>query len=131
MRFKEFLKLNESFETDYKKFIAYHQTSKLNAKKILKSGFNFKNSIQNIVWFTNNKTGIAENSNGATGSGSVLKLEININKAANWDLYEKYSLDELENLGYDGVILKEDDGTFDGFVFSPKQIKVLEVIDEI
>lgn len=130
MRFKEFLKLNESFETDYKKFIAYHQTSKLNAKKIQKSGFNFKNSIQNIIWFTNNENGIAENSTGSSGSGAILKLEININKAANWDMYEKYSLDELENLGYDGVVLKESDGTFDGFVFYPKQIKVLEVIEK-
>jgi hypothetical protein len=32
---------------------------------------------------------------------------------------------------YDGVILKEKDGTFDGFVFSPKQLKVLDFIDSV
>jgi hypothetical protein len=120
--------LKESFETDYKKFIAYHQTSKQNAEKIKRSGFNLKNALQNIVWFTNNKNGIAENSTGASGSGVVLKLEVTINKAADWDLYDDKTLDELESLGYDGVILKEKDGTFDGFVFYPKQLKVLDVI---
>lgn len=123
--------LKESFETDYTKFIAYHQTSKENANRIKRSGFNFKNSLQNIIWFTNNKNGISENSTGSSKSGSILKLEVTIKKAADWDLYDSKTLDELESLGYDGVILKEKDGTFDGFVFSPKQLKVLDVYDSV
>lgn len=123
--------VNESFETDYNKFIAYHQTSKENANRIKRSGFNFKNSLQNIIWFTNNKNGISENSTGSSKSGSILKLEVTIKKAADWDLYDSKTLDELESLGYDGVILKEKDGTFDGFVFSPKQLKVLDVVDSV
>lgn len=130
MRFKTFY-LKESFETDYRKFIAYHQTSKENADKIKRFGFNLKNTLQNIIWFTNNKNGIAENSIGANKSGAVLKLEVTINKAADWDLYDNKTLDELESLGYDGVILKESDETFDGFVFSPKQLKVISVHDSI
>jgi len=130
MQFKTFY-LKEAFETDYKKFIAYHQTSKKNADKIKRFGFNLKNALQNIIWFTNNKNGIAENSTGSSNSGVVLKLEVTIDKAADWDLYENKTLDELESLGYDGVILKESDGTFDGFVFSPKQLKVISVHDSI
>ena len=123
--------LKESFENDYTKFIAYHQTSKENANRIKRSGFNFKNSLQSIIWFTNNKNGISENSTGASKSGSILKLEVTIKKAADWDLYDDKTLDELESLGYDGVMLKEKDGTFDGFVFSPTQLKVLDVIDTV
>lgn len=123
--------LTESFENDYKKFIAYHQTSKENAKQIKRSGFNFKNAAQKILWFTNNLKGLKDESLGSANTGAILKLEVTINKAADWDLYDDKNLDELEKLGYDGVILKEKNGDFDGFVFSPKQLKVLDVIDSV
>lgn len=123
--------LVESFENDYKKFIAYHQTSKENAKQIKRSGFNFKNAAQKILWFTNNLKGLNDESLGSANTGAILKLEVTINKAADWDLYDDKNLDELEKLGYDGVILKESNGDFDGFVFSPKQLKILDVIDSV
>ncbi len=123
--------IKESFETDYKKFIAYHQTSKANAEKIKKSGFNFKNALQKIVWFTSDIQNLKDNFTGASESGVLLKLEVKIDKAADWDLYEKKTLDELFNMKYDGVILKNDDGTFDGFTFYPNQIKVLEILNSV
>jgi hypothetical protein len=123
------IKLEESFETDYKKFIAYHQTSKRNAEKILKTGFNFNTSLQKIIWFTNNIEGLKENTLGSSDTETILKLEVTTKKVADWDLYDSKHLDELQQFGYDGVILKESDGTFDGFVFSPKQLKVLGIVD--
>lgn len=119
----------ESFESDYKKFIAYHQTSKRNAEKILKTGFNFNTSLQKIIWFTNNIEGPKENTLGSSDTEAILKIEVTTKKVADWDLYDSKTLDELQQLGYDGVILKESDGTFDGFVFSPKQLKVFGIVD--
>jgi len=39
------------------------------------------------------------------------------------DEYDNLSLDELERNGFDGVILPNDHGGFEGFVFNSNQIK--------
>ena len=109
-------------------FIAYHQTSKENAEDIKKNGFNFKTSLQKIIWFTNDLNSLKNVSTGASRTGAILKLQVTIKKAADWYLYEDKTLDELQQLGYDGVILENKDKTFDGFVFSKRQIKLLDVL---
>lgn len=110
--FKQFL--TESVLT------VYHGTS-TDFKK-----FDLSNHTQKIIWFTNDLEGLKNKEKGAQGHGYILTLKVSIKNPAGWDEYEKYGLDELEHLGYDGVILKDNDGTFDGFVFKNKQVKIIK-----
>lgn len=87
--------------------------------------FDLNKHTQKIIWFTNDIEGLQKREKGAQGHGYILTLKVNIKNPASWDEYEKYGLAELEQLGYDGVILKDDDGTFDGFVFKNKQVKII------
>lgn len=97
--------------------VVYHGTS----KKF--SQFNLKKAPQPIIWFTTNKDAIASGDVGAAGKGHVMELYVSLQNPAGWKEYEKYGLGQLKGLGYDGAILPSSDGNYDGFVFSPTQIK--------
>jgi hypothetical protein len=113
--FTEWLKEN----TD-NKIIVYHSSNN-NFNK-----FNLKQAPQKIIWFTSNKEELLDNNKGAAGNKIIYTLEVSINKPAGWEEYEKYMLNTLEQLGYDGAILPDKNGEFDGFVFKPNQIKILK-----
>lgn len=85
--------------------------------------FNIKKSIMSIIWFTSNKGSIEAGEVGAAGKGHIMDLYISMQNPAGWDEYEKYGLGQLKGMGYDGAILPDPDGKFDGFVFNPNQIK--------
>ena len=76
-----------------------------------------------IIWFTSNKGAVEAGEVGAAGKGHIMDLYVSMKNPAGWDEYQKYGLGQLESLGYDGAILDNGDGTFDGFVFEPTQIK--------
>lgn len=116
------------FENTSKPIIAYHQTSPENAKKIKRYGFSTKKSTFGIIWFTNDLETIRANNIGAQGKGAVLKIAVDIRKPAGWKEYNDLLLVQLAR-EYDGAILPEKDGTFTGFVFDPKKIKVLEILE--
>jgi hypothetical protein len=86
--------------------------------------FSLSRSTQKIIWFTSNKQKILSGEVGAQGKGYIITADVTINKPAGWDEYNKYGLWELFREGYDGAILKDDDG-FDCFVFNPSQIKII------
>lgn len=100
--------------------VVYHAT-KVNFKV-----FNFKNSLQKIIWFTNDINAIKNKEVGASGYDFVKELYVLIKKPAYWEEYKKYGLGQLKEMGYDGCILKNNDGTFNGFVFNPNQIKSID-----
>lgn len=102
------------------KHIVYHGSGRLFKK------FDLKKTTQGIIWFTSNKDKILKGEIGAEGSGYVYKCEVTINNPAGWKEYDKYALYQLESMGYDGVILPDDSG-YDCFVFSPSQVKILNV----
>ena len=108
--------------------IAYHQTSLEAAKKIMRYGFSTAKSINGIIWFTSDLNDI-QNS-GAQANGAILKLQIDLKKPAGWEEYGKLLLLQLKSAGYDGAYLPENDGSFTGFVFNPKQIKVLGLVSQ-
>ena len=97
--------------------VVYHGTSKKFSK------FNIKKSVQPIIWFTSNKSAIEAGEVGAAGSGHIMELYASIQNPAGWEEYEKYGLGQLKGLGYDGAILPDGSGNFDGFVFEPNQLK--------
>lgn len=100
--------------------VVHHGT----AKKF--SSFNFRNAAQKIIWFTDDIKAIEEGNVGAAGKGHIHNLYAKIEKPAGWKEYDKYTLDELQARGYDGVILPDSDGKINGFVFEPEQLKSVE-----
>jgi len=108
------------FETRLNKMIVYHGTGKRFKR------FDLKRTTQGIIWFTSNRDKILSGEAGAESRGYILTCEVTINNPAGWGEYDKYALYQLESMGYDGVILTDDDG-FDCFVFNPNQVKILSV----
>jgi hypothetical protein len=89
------------------------------------SNFNFKRATQGIVWFTDSIDSIQKGEHGGQGSKYIMTRYITINNPAGWEEYEKYGLGQLQDMGYDGVILPQGNKT-DYFVFSPKSISAKE-----
>ena len=110
--------INESqiTETTYK---VYHGTNQQFDK------FDFNKATQGIVWFTDSIDSIKNQEHGGQGNKYIMTRYITINNPAGWDEYEKYGLQQLEDMGYDGVILPQGNKT-DYFVFSNKSIRKAE-----
>lgn len=93
-------KIYESFTNNIK---VYHGTD----KKFIT--FDLNKSYDGGIWFTNSLDSIKNNTTGAGHNKYIMTRYLNIKKPAGWDEYDKYSIDELINMGYDCVILPEDD----------------------
>jgi len=106
-----------------KTYKVYHGTNQQFSK------FNFKNATQGIVWFTDSIDSIKAGEHGGMGNKFIMTRYITINNPAGWNEYEKYGLGQLESMGYDGVILPQDNKT-DYFVFSPKSISAKPFVNE-
>jgi hypothetical protein len=96
--------------------IAYHGTN----HKF--DSFRLDKTTDGTFWFTDSIDSIKNGTHGGVGSKYIMKRKITINNPAGWNEYEKYSIGELINKGYDGVILPEDD-KIDYIVFNPNQIQ--------
>jgi hypothetical protein len=84
--------------------------------------FDFNKATQGIIWFTDSLDSIQKGEHGGQGNKYIMTRYITINKPAGWAEYEKYGLQQLDDMGYDGVILPQGDKT-DYFVFSNKNIR--------
>jgi GNAT superfamily N-acetyltransferase/2'-5' RNA ligase len=84
---------------------------------------------QGVFWVTSDRSKIERGESGATSSKHILPMYINIQKPAGWPEYEKYSLGELKR-DYDGVILNDEDGSFDAIVFKPNQVKMIKELKQ-
>lgn len=125
--FQNWFKNSKVVDSEGNPIIVYHQTSKEAAEKIKKFGFDPKKSAMGgIIWVTSDKNAVDKNETGAGVSGAVFELYASIQNPAGWSEYDKKGIDELIRDGYDGVILKEKDGTFNAIVFSPKQLKSIK-----
>ena len=110
----EFRKIFENTQSVFKLKV-YHGTNN-NFKK-----FDISKSYDGGIWFTDNLESIKNHTTGGAGNKYIMTRYITLNKPAGWDEYEKYSIDELIGMGYDGVILPEIDKT-DYIVFYNKNI---------
>lgn len=72
-------------------------------------------------WFTDDLNSLKNKTAGASGGKYILTRYITLKNPANWDEYEKYSVGELIDQGYDGAFLP-DEGRADYLVFNPKSI---------
>jgi hypothetical protein len=84
--------------------------------------FDLTKSAQGVFWFTDSEEAVKNADVGVGTSKYIMKRRIELKNPAGWDEYDKYSIDELINMGYDGVILP-DDGKTDYIVFHPESIK--------
>ncbi len=115
--FKRWFGNSKVVDGNGKPLVVYHGTNK--KFKV----FNFKSSLQKIIWFTTNREEIERGEAGAAGTSIIMPLYISLQKPAGWNEYEKFGLDALQRDGFDGAILPNTDGSFSGFVFNPNQIK--------
>jgi len=118
-KFKLWFEGSKIINTDGTPRIVYHGTDKNFIN------FNLNYSTEGIIWFTTDKTAVEKGEIGAAGSGYIKELYISMKNPAGWDEYEKYSLGQLEDLGYDGAILPDNKDKYDGFVFNVNQIKIV------
>jgi hypothetical protein len=118
-KFKQWFIGSKIINEDGTPKIVYHGTNKIFRRFSMKAA-----TMGGIIWFTTNKESIEKGEVGASGHGVIKNIYISMKNPANWDEYEKYTLGQLEDLGYDGVILSDGKGNYDGFVFHSNQIRI-------
>jgi len=103
--------------------LIYHGTSPSAAKSIEKAGFDVAQAADGTIWFTTNPA-IGEVA--ATAKGAVVSRSLNESnlKLATWDDIDKYSVDELINMGYDGVKMPSGNETTYQ-IFNPEKLTKL------
>jgi hypothetical protein len=95
-----------------KPLVVYHGTSKAFTK------FDWKKSAMGVFWFSSNKKKIEKGESGAASSKEIMPVYLSAKKLAGWDEYDKLTLGQLRDQGYDGIKLDDD-----YVVFEPNQIK--------
>lgn len=103
-------------DADGNPLVVYHGTNKKFRK------FNTRKSTQGIIWFSTDRDKIERGDAGASGRDVILKLFASIQRPAGWKEYERLLLAQIRQ-EYDGAILRDGGGGFDGFVFHPSQLK--------
>ena len=99
-----------------KKIIAYHGSSSPITK------FDRKFSAQGVFWFSENKDKILKGESGAVSTKYIIEVVLTVNKTAGWDEYERLSLGEIYNLGYDSIHLDDD-----WVIFNNRAIKIKNI----
>jgi len=115
--FTEWFGDSKVVDADGKPVMVYHGTDKKFTK------VNMKKGAQGVFWVASDKAAIESGEIGAAGSGVIMELFASIKNPAGWNEYDKKSFAELIRDGYDGVILRDKDGSFNAIAFTPTQIK--------
>ena len=68
-------------------------------------------------WFSEDKDQILRGESGAASRDYLMTVELNVDKTADWDDYERYMLAELQRDGFDSVHLDDD-----WLIFDPARI---------
>ena len=108
----------------------YHGTTSQAAKAIEKSGFDLTKSADGTAWFTSNPN-IGEVA--ASGKGGIVQRSVDTSKMklGGWDEADKYSTDELINMGFDGLKLTDNgESTYQIFNTDKLSKPLQKVVDE-
>ncbi len=98
-----------------KPLVAYHGTAQAFDK------FDGNKTMDGVFWFTTDKTKLERGEAGAAAAGEIMPVYLSAKNLAGWDQYEKFSIDELIQQGYDGIQLDDD-----YVIFEPTQIKSVQ-----
>lgn len=104
------------------KFKVYHGSRQQFTK------FDLNQTAQRIAWFSDSIENIKSGNAGALSSKYIMEFEITIKNPAGWHEYESLGLGQIEDRGFDGVIL-EDSGATNYIVFNKKNIKFIRNVD--
>ncbi len=96
----------------------YHGTSKEFTR------LSIKHSAQGLIWFASDRAGVESGEHG-NPTGITLELYVDLQRPAGWDEYQKQGIWELKRNGFDGAVLPNEDGSFTGFVFSSRQVRIV------
>jgi len=110
--FKSWFGESKVVDGDGKPLVVYHGTAKPFTT------FDKKFSAQGLFWFSSDKDKILRGESGAVSGKSLIPVFLSAKKLAGWDEYDKYTLGQLRDQGYDGIKLDDD-----YVVFEPSQIK--------
>jgi len=97
-------------------YVAYHST------KAEFNEFDPDMGVGGQMWFTSKKD-LAEKGYEGAQSGRLVKAELDIRNPAGRAEYEKYGIDELMGMGYDGIKLDDGDDIV-SVAFFPEQVKI-------
>jgi hypothetical protein len=86
--------------------------------------FDPSKGIGGQMWFTSSKDLANAGYDGAAGGGRTVTAKVDIRNPAGWNEYDKYSIDELMGMGYDGLKL-QDGNEIVYNAFFPEQVKVV------
>jgi len=87
------------------KGVGFHQTSESF------DDFDFSKSADGTTWFTTDKANFSDPSSSASaasGKGRVIERNIDLKKAAGFDEMDRFTIDELQSMGFDGAVLDGD-----------------------
>ena len=88
----------------------------------------FNKNAQGVFWFTDSKQALESGEISANGvkpgqQAEIKEFYVKMENPAGWEEYDKYTIEQLKEKGYDSVAF-EDDGAIIGFVFNnSNQIK--------
>lgn len=85
--------------------------------------FDPERAIGSQFWSTTNKKAVEAGEVGAQGRGVVKEMYHRIKNPAGWDEYDRFGIDELIALGYDGLALPDGDGHITYVAFEPNQYR--------
>lgn len=114
--FREWFKDSKVVDDAGKPLVVYHGTDQTFTE------FDPDRAIMGQHWFTTDRASIDRGEVGAAGKGVVMEVFLSLQNPAGWAEYDKYSIDELISLGYDGLAL-EGEGETTYVAFEPNQIK--------
>ena len=78
-------------------------------------------SAQGVFWFNEDRDMILRGESGAVSTKWLMTVELKTEKIAGWDEYDKYSLGELDGLGFDSVKLDDN-----WIILEPENINVIK-----
>tara|TARA_R110000787_G_scaffold78690_1_gene172055 strand:- start:176 stop:556 length:381 start_codon:yes stop_codon:yes gene_type:complete len=107
---------NSFLAEEQKTITAYHGSSVPIRK------FSRDYGAQGIIWFSQNKDSILRGESGACSTKWLMTVELSVDRTAGWDEYDKFALQQIEDSGYDSILLDDN-----WVVFDPKRIKVVKV----
>lgn len=86
------------------------------------STFDKDKTQDSLFWFTSDLAKLQAGESGAAGTRYIMAAHLAVTKPAGWDEYDRYTIDQLISMGFDGIQLDDD-----FVVFEPEQIQVLSV----
>lgn len=110
MKFKEYL-------TEAKKVITAYHGGHVSIKR-----FDRKFSAQGVFWFSEDKKKILRGDSGAVSSKYIMTVKLTIKNTAGWDEYDKLSLGQINDAGFNSIKLDDD-----WVIFDSKDIKIIKV----